>query len=85
MLITLPLDLGSQLREIRGIQVIQEDLICFIEYRRKFAKTDDHHECILRTTAGLGRRSVSRLCDILVLAGSTGFWKGDERDHGWLW
>jgi len=35
ILIKLPPDLGSQIREIRGIQVIQEDLICLIEDRRK--------------------------------------------------
>jgi len=39
MLIELPPDLGSQIREIRGIQVIQEDLICLIEDRKKIPST----------------------------------------------
>jgi hypothetical protein len=39
MLITLPPDLRSQIREIRSIQIIQEDLRCLIEYRRKIAST----------------------------------------------
>jgi hypothetical protein len=39
VLMKLPPDLGNQIREIRGIQVIREDLICLTEDRRKVPST----------------------------------------------